>query len=185
MTRIRIEQLVPPGTLRRPIPATAFKDSPVYRIEGPPQFALYKVTHAAAVDPRRGIAVGRDGFITPWWFSYESATAAGAGATVPIRGIADKLEAASRTRARLVDYLRSRGAVCHDWNVMTHVLIIALERPVVGLLGPCSGQPLYEDANLRTAKQVANVTFIGGEQQFYLPGLRPGDVSVRMFGPIP
>jgi hypothetical protein len=32
---------------------------------------------------------------------------------------------------------------------------------------------------------VDNVRFIGGEQQLYIPGLRPSDVSVRSFGPLP
>lgn len=182
--RIVLEQAVAHGTLRKPIPAQAFKAKSLFRIECPAGLALYKLTHAAAVEKRSSIVPGRDGFISPWWFCYESTVAVSSDRKddVPIRGIADKLEGASRTVTDLPTYLRSRGAVCHDWNVMTHLLVLELARPVVGLLGPCSGQPLFDDVGLRTANRCPNISFIGGEQQIYLPGLRPLDVSLRAFG---
>ena len=86
-------------------------------------------------------------------------------------------------------FLRARGAVCLDWNVMTHLLIVQLRRPAVGLVGGCSGQPLYDDVTRAehdglTVADVENVRFIGGEQQLYLPRLLPSDLSVIAFGPV-
>jgi hypothetical protein len=67
---------------------------------------------------------------------------------------------------------------------MTHLLVVELARPVIGLLGRCSGQPMIDDPESRAASQSMNISFIGGEQQLYLPGLRPHDLYVRAFGPL-
>lgn len=180
---IVIEQAVDRATLRTPVPRTAFKGQAVYRVMFPAGLTMYKLTHGGAVDRRRGIATNAQGHVTPWWFSYESVDAHSAHGSVAIRGIADTVTGASRAAANLPQYLRSRGAVCYDWNDMTHLLVVELAREVVGLVGLCSGQPLFEDAATRTSKGCWNVSFIGGEQQLFLPGLHPHDLAVRQFGP--
>lgn len=184
INHIQIEELLDRDTLRAPVPRNAFKGDTVHRVQFPAGLTMYKLTHASAVEPNRSIAPGTSGSVTPWWFSYESIEATSNDARVAIRGIADKVESAARASANLRQYLRSRGAVSYDWNVMTHLLVVELARGLSGLLGLCSGQPLFDDTGLGASRGTANVSFIGGEQQFFLPGLRRQDVSVSTFGPI-
>jgi len=155
----------------------AFKPDVVHRVEFQAGLSLYKVTESGAATPQE-IAVDALGRVTPWWVTLRDPQ----NETVSIRGVADVVESAGRAGAGLKRYLRTRGAVCHDWNLMTHVLVIALRRRVIGLMGTCSGQPLFHDRVKGRAKTVDNVRFIGGEQQFYPPGLRVADVRVIRFG---
>jgi len=186
MPAVRIETKVDHATLKKPLPASAFADRDIFRVEFPAGMSLYKVTQAGAVLHSGLLPAGKSGFVTPWWFSYETATATGGGQTVlRLQGIADVVERARGSGgAGLQDYLRSRGAVCLDWNRMTHLLIVALRRPTIGLVGPCSGQPVIEDNTAAQAVGVENVRFIGGAQQLYIQGLGPNDVAVRSFGPM-
>lgn len=181
---ITIEDALDHETLK-PLLRGAFKSGAVYRVECPLRMALYKLTQAGAASAGGEIAVGPTGFATPWWFSYETlfVTDPRFGA-ISIRGVADVAENVSRSRVGFRDFLRTRGAVCHDWNLMTHLLIIELTRPVVGMMGICSGQPVYEDEALGRAHGAQNISFIGGEQQFYVPGLRRMDLVVRRFGAV-
>jgi hypothetical protein len=184
MPGVTIEQPVAHETLAQGIRG-AFKAGGIYRVELPAQMLLYKVSDAGAVDPRKRVRINSAGFATPWWFSYESLSLRDPTAgTISIRGVVDVLENASRTGAGLRNYLRARGAVCLDWNAMTHLLVVKLGRPVVGLMGGCSGQPFYDDEKQRVAQEAQNLSFSGGEQQFHVPGLRINDVVVERFGTI-
>jgi hypothetical protein len=185
MPNIRIEAQLDRDSLKKPLPSIAFADRDIFRVEFPAGMSLYKVTQAGAALPS-GLPAGKTGFVTPWWFSYETVSGTGSGHVLRIDGIADLVgRAHSAGGARLQEYLRSRGAVCLDWNRMTHLLIVALRRSAVGLVGPCSGQPIIEDTTAAHASGVENVRFIGGAQQLYIQGLSPNDVVVRSFGPLP
>lgn len=177
-----IEREVDLDTLRRPLPHDAFKPG-IFRVEYPVGMSIYKLTHDHAVGATRRVVPNRSGVVSPWWFSYETMIIASRSGPVAVTGVSDVVGRTSAARSPFKDYVRARGAICFDWNVLTHLLVVELTRPVVGLLGPCSGQPLYDDPAER-ASRAPNVTFIGGAQQLYLPGLRPGDLSVQVFGPI-
>lgn len=188
MATLHIEARIARSTLQKPLPFRAFASRDIHRVEFSPGATLYKVTEGAAVDPAGMVRPGPTGFATPWWFSYQalSATHAELG-TVQLKGLEHVLTRARATNADLPSFLRARGAVCLDWNVMTHVLVVRTRRPVVGLVGACSGQPLFDDltkvqASGLAVEDVENVRFIGGEQQLYLPGLLPIDLEVLQFG---
>jgi hypothetical protein len=184
MPSVTIEQQVAHETLAKGI-RSAFKDTGIYRVELPRTMLLYKVTVADAVDSRKRVRINQAGFATPWWFSYESLSVRDPKVgLLMVRGMADVVENATRTGAGLRNFLQARGAVCLDWNDMTHLLVVKLARPVVALVGTCSGQPFYDDEKLRFARTARNLSFIGGEQQFYVPGLRVDDVVVQRFGPV-
>jgi hypothetical protein len=180
---ITIEQRIEHSTLKQPFPGSAFKSAGVYRVALPTAMSLYKLTASDGAGSRGEIKVDSLGRVTPWWFSYESHVVKGRDGMVTIRGVADVLENAKRAQGGLRGFLRSRGAVCHDWNAMTHLLVVALKRSVIGLMGTCSGQPVYDDPGLQAAHGAANLSFIGGEQQFFLQELRRTDVTVSVFGP--
>ncbi len=186
MEAIRMEAKLDHSTLK-PLLRGAFTTAPIYRAEFPAGMSLYKITQRDAVSASGTVAVGPSGFATPWWFSYRTLGIRDARiGAVSLRGIADIVESASRTPAgSLQGFLRSRGAVCEDWNQMTHLLIVDLRRPVIGIVGTCSGQPVFHETKIAQKEGVANVRFIGGEQQIYLPGLNPSDVAIRSFGPLP
>lgn len=186
MSTIRIESKLDHATLKKPLPWRAFTPGAIYRVEFPAGMSLYKVTQAGAVTGAGALRAGASGVVTPWWFSYRTLAAQHPRqGTVNVRGIADVVESAHRVKTgTLRDFLRARGAVCLDWNTMTHLLIVDLRRSAIGIIGTCSGQPVIDDVGVAQASGVDNVRFIGGEQQLYIPGLRIGDVVVRSFGPL-
>lgn len=187
MSTIRIESKLDHATLKKPLPWRAFKPGGIFRVEFPAGMSLYKVTQAGAVTGSGALPAGAAGFVTPWWFSYKTLAAQHPRlGTVNVRGIADVVESANRSKAgSLLSFLRARGAVCRDWNTMTHLLIVELRRSAIGMIGACSGQPVFDDVGVAQASGVDNIRFIGGEQQLYMPGLRVGDVVVRSFGSLP
>jgi hypothetical protein len=166
-------------------PRPCFKPGNVHRVECTTGSLLYKLTQEGVVGPTGAPVPRDDGNITPWWFSYIDRTLrAPDRSKIEIRGVRDVLESAARTQTGIVAFLRARGAVCEDWNRMTHLLLVRLRRPVLGVLGACSGQPVYEKLHLRESAGVLNVSFIGGEQQLFLHGLKPHDVEVVRYGKI-
>jgi hypothetical protein len=190
MAMLRIESKVAHSSLKKPLPSRAFTAGDIHRVEFPMGMPLYKVTESTAVEASGNLRPGPTGFATPWWFSYDEMTGQDpALGVVRLKGIAEVVARSRATKSDLRAFLRARGAVCLDWNVMTHLLIVQLRRPVVGLVGGCSGQPLYDDVTRAerdglSVQDVENVRFIGGEQQLYLPGLLPSDLRVIAFGPV-
>lgn len=153
-----------------------FSGRQLYRVRVGSGTQLYKLTDEGAVlsgQPR----VNAVGLATPWWFLFESQQILLPGGSMTVSGIADAVELSQRTGASIADFLRSRAAVNLAWNnPMTHLLLVELTRPVVGLMGQASAQLRSEDH--------ANVAFLGGGMQFYLPGLTVSDLAVHTIGKI-
>jgi hypothetical protein len=150
-----------------------FTDRDLYRVEFGAGLKFYKLTGPDAV---RNGAIQRSsvGKISPWWFAYD-AFALPASPPLFVPGIPEALMQAQRASAAFSQFQRSRGAVNHAWkNPMSHLLVVQLARPVVGLIGRAAGQ--HFDAIH------GNVRFIGGAIQFYLPELGPGDLRLVAHG---
>lgn len=81
-------------------------------------------------------------------------------------GLAALLTRAVRSNVSPQDYLRARSAVTWEWNTLAHLVIVRLARPAYGLVGRCRHQ------QFSTEPQLANVAWIGGAWQVYLPNLR-------------
>jgi hypothetical protein len=164
--------------------------------------ALCKVTVAAAVAGGTVRPAPGTAGVSPWWFSHETVTVAAPGGTrFSLPGLAEDIARAQRTGSPLRSYMRARGAVCLDWNRMTHVLVAVLRRDVAGIVGQCSGQPLVDKIERLDdpavgpvvrqwvgghagIEDVHNVRFIGGHWQLYLPHLQPSDLDVVSFTPL-
>ncbi|MCC6493705.1 MAG: hypothetical protein IT424_11880 [Pirellulales bacterium] len=118
---------------------------------------LYKFTQYGLVGP--------GGRITPWWSGVEPLAPGDPG-------LAGALDRAARLGHAAKDYARARSAVTNQWNSMEGLLVIRLVRPASGYVGRCAHQPLDENP------QLANVVWIGGAWQAYLPGLSSADATV-------
>jgi len=171
MAFITIERSETLANLRSPEPRDMFTGRDLYRVQLLPGIQLYKLTGGDAVVAGH-LAPRATGLATPWWFSYEPQIVdAGQGQYLTIPGIDTALLRSRQAKAPLAEFARARGAVNLTWgNPMDHLLIVRLAVPAVGLVGRCSPQ-------LRSGAHT-NVHFIGGDLQFYLPGLAPADVHV-------
>ena len=158
-----------------------FRDASSYRIRFPAGTTLFKLTSEKAVGRDGRPVRGATGRVSPWWFSYETLEARGCGETYVLPGIADQFERASRLPVTFATFLRARGAVAYDWNRMTHLLVVGIEREAVGVAGECSRQAAVDDPSRRPA-HLENVSFIGGAKQLYLPVLQPMDLTVNVYG---
>jgi hypothetical protein len=171
MAFITIERSETLPNLRSPEPRDMFTGRDLYRVQLLPGIQLYKLTGGDAVVAGH-LAPRATGLATPWWFSYEPQMVdAGQGQYLRIPGIDTALLRSRQAKAPLAEFARARGAVNLTWgNPMDHLLIVRLAVPAVGLVGRCSPQ-------LRSGAHT-NVHFIGGDLQFYLPGLAPANVHV-------
>ena len=111
---------------------------------------LYKFTHYPLFRS--------DGTATPWWSSVEPLDP-----TDP--GLVGTVERAKKLGASPTDFARARTAVTRQWNQMRGLLRVRLLVPVFALRGRCASQP-YDGAS-----HLANVVFIGGAWQLWIPNL--------------
>jgi hypothetical protein len=116
---------------------------------------LYKFTHHPLFKS--------DGTATPWWSSVR-----------PLDpndpGLEGTVERAERLGVSAPKFARARTAVRWQWNQMTGLLRARLLVPVYALLGRCAGQP-YDEAD-----PLANVVFIGGAWQLWIPNLSQREI---------
>lgn len=122
-----------------------------------PGLEFYKFTD-------RGL-FGAAGFASPWWF--------GVRPLVPGDiGLDELFRRAGMRSVDPRDFARATAAVTKEWNAMTSLTLIRLLRPAYGLVGRCRHQ------QYNTEPQLANVAWIGGAWQVYLPNLTPTDVTL-------
>jgi hypothetical protein len=106
--------------------------------------------------------------VTPWW-SYVIQTTLPSGRVA--EGFRTSEERALRLGVTHREYQRVREAVSEKFNnSMENLLVIELKSDVWGLAGPSAGQPKFK------APQLANVYFIGGKCQLWIPNLTTADV---------
>ena len=104
------------------------------------------------------------GIITPWWSSARPLDSKDPG----IDGVFQRAKEMGITPAR---FARVRSAVTAQWNDMSQFQRIRLTRAIYGFVGVCSNQRIDQHAP-------ANVVFIGGAWQVYIPGLRRSNVTL-------
>ena len=103
--------------------------------------------------------------ISPWW-QFVDSTRLATGSAVP--GIQELQMRAGRLGAANRDFARMRLAVTEQWNKMTELVAIALQKGAWGYVGKAAGQ--LKDQN------DPKVFFIGGEYQVWIPGLTANDI---------
>jgi hypothetical protein len=123
-------------------------------------FQLYKFTQYALFKP--------DGSVTPWWSSV-------APLAVGDPGLEGTLERAQKIGANVQQFVRARTAVTNQWNALSGTLRARLVLPVYGFAGRCAGQPFDQDLAL------ANVIYIGGAWQLWIPNLTRKEVNWDRF----
>jgi hypothetical protein len=116
---------------------------------------LYKFTHHPLFKP--------DGTVTPWWSSVEPLTPEDPGLEGTLKRAADLGVAAA-------EFVRARTAVTRQWNRMSGLLVVRLLVTVVGFAGRCANQQMDD------APEFANVVFIGGAWQLYIPNLTQREI---------
>jgi hypothetical protein len=121
-----------------------------------PGVALYKFTQHPLFD-----AAGR---VTPWWFAVEPLAA-------DDPGLAGALERAKRLGVAPATFVRARAAVTRQWNTLSDLLRVRLLVPVWAFVGRCADQPIDTDPRL------ANVVFIGGAYQLWVPNLSRCEIT--------
>jgi hypothetical protein len=104
-----------------------------------------------------------DGAVTPWWFSVEPLEARDPG-------LEETLDRAQRLGVLPSELMQARGAVTRQWNSMKGFLRVRLLVPVFGFAGRCASQRYDE------SPAFANVAFIGGAWQLYIPNLTQKEV---------
>lgn len=122
---------------------------------------LFKFSHDPLFKP--------DGGVSPWWSSVE-----------PLEdgdpGLEQTLARAARLGVPAADFARARSAVTRQWNKMSGLLLVRLLTPVFGLAGRCASQR-YDEGS-----EFANVMWIGGAWQLYIPNLTPREVAIDTSG---
>ena len=108
---------------------------------------------------------GRHG-VSPWWFFVESRVLP---IGVRIDGLKERQARAKNIGASDKDFHRVRAGVTKQWNPMTSPMAIRLVNGAWGYIGKAAGQPVDND--------VANVEFISGDYQVWIPGLKAVDVA--------
>jgi hypothetical protein len=112
--------------------------------------------------------LGHNG-ITPWWSFFER-TRLSDGTIAD--GFQDSEEYARRLGKSHRDYQRVRSAVSHQFkNAMRDLLIIQLDTQAWGFAGVASGQREFADSEIAKDPSLANIYFIGGRVQAYIPNL--------------
>jgi len=110
---------------------------------------------------------GRVG-ITPWWCFVERRTLPNGKVA---EGFRNSETAAGRLGVSHRDYQKVRAAVGEKFNnKMENLQIVELTTAAWGFAGVTRGQPEFKDPKL------ANVYFIGGKGQLWLPNLTSGNV---------
>ncbi len=127
---------------------------------------LYKWTNGSLVT---GVAV------SPWWSFVESTR-------LPSGTLAEGFRVAESRAARLQrphrEFARSRAAISGEFrNSMRHLLIIQLNIPAWGFAGQASGQREFASGDITVDPYLANVYFIGGADQVWVPNLTSADVT--------
>jgi len=100
-----------------------------------------------------------DGRITPWWASVQPLEGGDPG----LKGL---LERSGRSGVDPRDFARARSAVSKDWNGLADMIRAALQQPVWAWKGRCAHQRMDN-----TRPDMANVVFIGGAWQVFIPNL--------------
>lgn len=100
-----------------------------------------------------------NGEITPWW---SSVLPLGPGDD----GLQGLLARSVRAQLNPKDMAQARAAVSKDWNGLANLLRASLLLPVWCWVGRCASQPIDN-----TRADLANVRFIGGAWQVYIPNL--------------
>jgi len=122
----------------------------------PSGFELYKFTQYPLF--------AASGTVTPWWSSV-----------VPLSGedpgLIKTLERAKTLETSPDQFARARTAVTRQWNRMDGLLRVRLVMPVYAFAGRCSGQLVDQSPKL------ANVVFIGGAWQLWIPNLSRREVT--------
>jgi hypothetical protein len=95
--------------------------------------------------------------VSPWWSSVDPLDAGDPG-------LAGVIERATRLGVPTERFARVRSAVTQQWNPMDNLIRIRLTAPVYGVVGRCAAQRVDETLP-------ANVVFIGGAWQAFIPNL--------------
>jgi hypothetical protein len=110
---------------------------------------------------------GPGGKVTPFWSSVE-----------PIApgdpGWEEGQRRAAHIDASQVDTARARAAVTRQWNSMQGQIRARLCTPVYAFVGQCSGQRIDAESD-------ANVFFIGGAWQLWIPNLTSKHIALDGF----
>ena len=121
----------------------------------PPGTKLYKWSKSM---------LGRNG-ISPWWLLLESRMLPNGKR---FDGLKERQEYAKRLSVSDKDFHRVRAGVTRQWNPMTRPIAIQLDNPAWAYVGKAAGQ--LEDNDM------ADVYFIAGDYQLWIPGLKAVDV---------
>jgi len=110
------------------------------------------------------LQIGR--LVSPWWCLVHSMRLPSGEL---FEGFWVSARRAKRLNRPLRDYARVRTAISHDFkNPMTHLVVVKLNVPVIGLAGKASGQPEFE----KELVDLQHVYQIGGGHQLWIPSLR-------------
>jgi hypothetical protein len=112
--------------------------------------------------------VGRRG-VSPWWFFVEPRILPNG---IHFDGLRDRQTYARRLDVHDGVFHRARAAVTKQWNPMTRPIAIKLNYGAWGYIGKCAGQ-LVDNED----KGLANVLFIGGDYQIWIPNLKASDIT--------
>jgi hypothetical protein len=120
---------------------------------------LYKFTQAT-------ISRGPGG-VTPWWSSVIPLSAEDPG-------LEGTLERAERLGVLPEEFMRSRAAVTRQWNTLKNLVRVELKTAIYAFFGQCSAQHVDDGSD----PDLANVVFIGGAWQLWIPNLSRSAIEV-------
>jgi len=102
-----------------------------------------------------------------WWFDEEL-----------VRRWSQKYPQATPNRKQqILESMRPMLAVCFDWNGFTDLRLMRASGPIPVITGQGAHQPIFSQRDPRHANN-ANVLFIGGFTQVFVPFVNPASTSL-------
>ena len=147
----------------QPEPRTIPPGTRIFRCTGSPELGFDLKVH------------GGEECFGPWWGYAQSPEASDTGlmrtlaTLVPILAGTDV--GTSSLHGPAQEFIRARLAVSKHWNDMTHLHVVRLRRPKEAFYGQAAGQRIDD------VEGNANVYFIGGAYQLFVPGLGMADLT--------
>lgn len=110
---------------------------------------------------------------SPWWNARSTTKYNAGGKSGTWSGLGERLTKAMHGSYSDVKVARTRSAVKHEWNSMRNIFIARLTCSAWAWLGQCKGQRMSD-----TDPNFANLYFIGGDLQYYIPDLKQHDLMI-------